>query len=256
MDLSDARTAVVIAAGAGSRLRRTASNGDLPKPLTPALGLPIIVRTLATLAEQGIRRGVIVTGYGAPAVEALLRSAASLRSMELSFVHNREWRRQNGLSVLAAAKAVGEAPYLLTMADHLYSGLLVEALRAARLAGAATALAVDRRAQDVRDIDDAVRVRTRAGGRILDIGKGLEPFDAIDTGVFLCAPALFGALEAERRARGGDCSLSDGVRRLASEGSAVAVEIPEAAWWQDVDTLADLRLAEGKIAGSVALAVG
>ena len=39
-----------------------------------------------------------------------------------------------------------------------------------------------------------------------------------------------------RRARkDDDCSLADGVRLMAEEGKALAIDIG-AAWWQDIDT--------------------
>jgi choline kinase len=134
------------------------------------------------------------------------------------------------------------------MADHVYTGAVVAALRRYPASSAAVLLAVDRRIEHVRDLDDAVRVYSSSDGRIREIAKGLPTYDAIDTGVFLCRSGLFDALEEERKARGGDCSLSDGVRRLARNGRALAVDIPGDAWWQDVDTLCDLQLAETRLA--------
>lgn len=239
-------TAVVIAAGAGTRLRRTSANGDLLKPLTPVLGVPLVVRTLGTLRDRGVRRVVVVTGYRAEELTSLLLADARLDGLDLEFVLNPDWQRQNGLSVLSARGHVNGKPFFLSMADHLYSGRVLDALGRTLPPGADLALAVDRRVGEVLDLDDAVRVRVDGGGRITAIGKGLAPFDAVDTGVFLCTAALFRALSAELSERG-DCSLSDGVRRLAAAGRARAVEVPEDAWWQDVDTLADLRLAESKV---------
>src|SRR5262249_29214994 len=86
-------------------------------------------------------------------------------------------------------------------------------------------------------------VRTDVGGRICEIGKLLPAYDAVDTGVFLCTPALFDAIEGERDARG-DCSLSDGVARVARGGRALAVGIPDQGRGQDVDNAADLDRAE------------
>jgi hypothetical protein len=40
-----------------------------------------------------------------------------------------------------------------------------------------------------------------------------------------------------------DCSLADGVRLMASDGKALAIDIGEA-WWQDVDTPEMLARAE------------
>ena len=51
--------------------------------------------------------------------------------------------------------------------------------------------------------------------------------------MFLCSPALFDDLE--RSSKDGNCSLSDGMRRLAAEGRLRAMEIGDAPW-HDVDT--------------------
>jgi choline kinase len=252
MSIAGADTAVVIAAGAGRRMRET-NGGARPKPATPVLGVPTVVRVLWRLAETGVRRAVVVTGCRAPEVEATAR-AGRPPGLELVFVHNDGWERQNGLSVLAARHAVGGAPFVLTMSDHLYSPLVIEALRTVRARDVDVALAVDRRLGDIGDIDDATRVRTVGGGRIAEIGKGLSRYDAIDTGVFLCTPALFDAIEGERDVRG-DCSLSHGVARVAQAGRALAVDIPQQAWWQDVDNAADLARAERKLLRHEAVAV-
>jgi choline kinase len=224
---------------------RESAGGARPKPATLVVGIPLVVRVLWRLAETGVRRAVVVTGCRAPEVASTAR-AGRPPGLELVFVHNDDWERQNGLSVLAARHAVGGVPFVLTMSDHLYSPLVIEALRTVRARDVDVALAVDPRLHDVGDIDDATRVRTVGGGRIAEIGKGLSRYDAIDTGVFLCTPALFDAIEGERDLRG-DCSLSHGVARVAQAGRALAVDIPPEAWWQDVDNAADVARAERKV---------
>ena len=42
-----------------------------------------------------------------------------------------------------------------------------------------------------------------------------------------------------------DCSLADGVRLMAEEGKALAIDIGDA-WWQDVDTPDMLARAEAE----------
>src|SRR5207245_5663003 len=98
------------------------------------------------------------------------------------------------------------------------------------------------------EFDDANKVQTRRD-RIRHIGKYLTRYDAIDTGLFVCPLKIFDYLE--RVKRDGDCSLADGVRSMASEGKARAVDIGNA-WWQDIDTPAMLACAETQLRSRLA----
>ena len=242
-----ARRALVIAAGAGLRLRRA---GDAVKPLTPVLGVPLIVRTLLTLREAGVASAVVVTGCNADEVEGRLSGDPRVSSLPLQFVRNPEWRKQNGLSVLAASAAIDGEPFVLSMADHVYTPDLVRAVLRAPRATGELLLGVDLRLGAVPDPDEATWVRLGPRHRILDIAKRLRPRDAVDTGVFLADRSLFEALAAERCARAGDCALTDGVRRLAGEGRARGVDVGDA-WWSDVDTHEDLLRTERHLQAAV-----
>ncbi len=92
----------------------------------------------------------------------------------------------------------------------------------------------------VFDLDDATKVKCEAD-HIVDIGKDLARYDALDTGMFLCSPALFDRLESAKR--DGSCSLSDGMRQLAREQKLRAFDIDDA-HWQDVDSPEALAHAE------------
>ena len=158
--------------------------------------------------------------------------------LEAAFIENCEWQKQNGISVLAAANHI-TSPFLLTMSDHLFDQSILDLLLH-KPALDELNLAIDRKVGSIFDSDDAMKVRTR-GDRILEIGKDLVNYDAIDTGFFVCPLDIFNHLE--RAKRDGDCSLADGVRSMASEGKARAVDIGSA-WWQDIDTPEMLAQAE------------
>jgi choline kinase len=79
------------------------------------------------------------------------------------------------------------------------------------------------------------------GNYITSIGKELGEYDALDTGLFVCAPALFDALARARS--GGDTSLSGGIRELAARRLMRGADVGGASWY-DIDTLADLTNAE------------
>src|SRR5216683_1671550 len=108
------------------------------------------------------------------------------------------------------------------------------------LADGEVILAVDHNVDRVFDLDDATKVKCEAD-HIVDIGKDLARYDALDTGMFLCSPALFDRLESAKR--DGNCSLSDGMRQLAQEQKLRAFDIGDA-HWQDVDSPEALAHAE------------
>lgn len=212
-----------------------------PKPLTEVAGRLLIERTLRTFRSVGVRDVVVVVGYRADQIVPTLRRLASTLRMNVTPVHNHRWERGNGTSVLAAAEHVGDR-FFLSMADHLFDSEFCSRLLKAD-GGAALSLVVDHEWRSMPDLDEATKVRLQ-GRRIVAIGKDLDLFQAVDTGVFLCRPALF---EAVRKAQEqGDFTLSGGVQILASRGQAVAVS-SAGFFWQDVDTREDLVRVEDRL---------
>ncbi|MCA9546732.1 MAG: CDP-alcohol phosphatidyltransferase family protein, partial [Myxococcales bacterium] len=110
-----------------------------------------------------------------------------------------------------------------------------------------------RKLDTIYDMDDATKVVTGPGDRIVKIGKMLPEFDAVDTGVFRCAPALFDALQRVLDEKG-DTSLSDGVQALVAQDKARVVDVG-AAWWQDVDTPGSKKHAEKLLFKSLTKAI-
>jgi 1L-myo-inositol 1-phosphate cytidylyltransferase len=119
------------------------------------------------------------------------------------------------------------------MSDHLFDGEILRRLLAEPIADDEVILAVDSRILNhpTADLDDVTKVLVE-GGAIRDIGKTLTEYNAFDTGIFLCTPAIFAALEESFLA--GDHSLSGGIRVLASRGKARVFDVGDALWI-DVD---------------------
>lgn len=231
--------AIVLAAGMGSRL---VSGEKYPKPLKPVSGVPLLVRILRTLQDEGIREAVIVTGHLGAELRAALLAEPSL-VLSLTFVENEHYGLKNGVSLLAAKEWVNDAT-LLTMADHLYSPEIVRRLRAMELPRGTSALAVDYDIERCFDLDDATKVKLD-GNRIGNIGKEIPEYDVVDTGVFRIGRELVDELSALFD-RDGDCSLSDGVRALAKKGRFFVCDVGDARWI-DVDTPAAMQRAEAMI---------
>ncbi len=247
------RCAVILAAGEGSRLF---GGEGLPKPLTPLLGLTLAERCMALFhRELGIDRFVVTLGHAADAVEAHMRDIARKYGLRITFARTADWRKGNGASALSAAPHIEDEdePFFLAMVDHLISPDMARRLAGLPLPEGAVRLAVDRDRASLFDEPDATKVRlaTAEGNgtedarlRIAAIGKDLEPWDAIDTGLFLCTRGLFEALE--KAGEDGGHGLSDAMRKLADEGKALAADTTGAPWL-DVDTPEALREAERRL---------
>jgi choline kinase len=232
---------VILMAGTGSRLR--ASGEILPKPLVPILGRPLISYIAEALENAGIQTLHAIVGANSDRLIESLRPLIPAK-MHLNPIPNPDWQKQNGLSVLCAAGHVTE-PFLLMMGDHLFDPAILSLVLQAS-ASSCLNLAVDKKLETIFDIDDAMKVQT-AGDRVITLGKTLEIYDAIDTGIFLCPNELFDYLRhAQSRNRGSDCSLADGVRLMAADGKVRAIDIGTA-WWQDVDTPEMRAHAEGNL---------
>ena len=202
---------LIIAAGKGSRLRK---RGD-SKPLIPILGVPLIERVIRSAQAAGADEFIVVTGYHGDRVGKFLERLAERLALEITLLVNDEWEKDNGLSVLKA-RAILHEPFLLLMADHLFEPCRARALTTLTLANGEIALGVDRdTCNTLVDMEDVTRVKVE-DEKIRDIGKGLADFNGFDTGIFLCSPAIFGALEQSRELAG-DTTLSGAVRVLAAE---------------------------------------
>ncbi len=229
---------LIIAAGQGSRLR---SLGEI-KPLVPLLGVPLIERVIRSAREGGADRFVVVTGYEGEKVGAFLSTLAQRLGVEITRIHNDQWEKENGYSVLRAREALGTDPFLLLMADHLFDPSVIQKLKTTPRGNDEVLLAVDRKLDNpLVDMEDVTRVAVDEQDRIRGIGKGLASFDGFDTGLFLCTPVIFDALERSCREHD-DTTLSGAIRVLAAEGKARAVPVEQ--FWIDVDDEAAFRRAE------------
>ena len=228
---------LIVAAGTGGRLREKGPS----KPLVPVNGVGLLERVIARARSAGVERFFVVSGYRGDDVRAALDNLSARESIPIVHIVNEEWQRSNGVSVLKAKPFLG-GPFLLSMCDHLVDPEILRGLMASTLEPDTVTLAVDFNvAGSINDLDDVTRVKC-SNGRIEHIGKVIRDFNAIDTGVFFCTPAIFDALHASQAA--GDDSISGGMNVLARQGKARVFDIQDRLWL-DVDDPASLHKAEG-----------
>lgn len=225
--------ALIIAAGFGNRLGKFSNK--FPKPLCKVGGITLIERAILSAKKAGITDFVIVTGYRGDQLEEYLSKRRSRMGVRIEFVRNHDWTKANGHSVLMSQKWIQE-DFVLLMADHVFDYKILSDLLRKRPQPGEVILAVDGRVGEIFDLADATKVKT-LNGNIVKIGKNLQDYDAIDTGIFYCsggtAEGIFSALEMV--CREGQGSLSEAMALLASQGKARTFRIGNN-FWQDVDT--------------------
>lgn len=222
-------TAIILAAGRGSRLAPSGHSETYSKPLISVAGTTLLERTIHNCREAGARRILVVTGFRADRVAACAETASN---GDVEVVYNADWQRSNGLSLLACRRFV-TGSFTLMMSDHLFDSSILGDLMSLDLPHGSVSLAVDHKIDSIFDLDDATKVWIE-DGRIAEIGKAIDRYNAVDCGLFACTPAIFEALAEVADARG-DCSLSEGMATIGARGRFLPFDIGPR-WWQDVDT--------------------
>lgn len=227
---------LIVAAGQGVRLRE---KGQL-KPLIEIKGVPLIERVIDRARSGGVDEFWVVSGYRGDELRMELDAFSAREDLRIEHIVNESWDRANGISVLKARPYLN-GPFLLTMCDHLLDPEIFRSLMAAPVEPDTVTLAVDFNIdRPLNDLEDVTRVKC-SGGSIHHIGKVIRDFNALDTGLFLCTPAIFDALEESQAS--GDDSISGAMNVLARRNKARAFDIQDRIWI-DVDDPAAFGKAE------------
>ncbi|MBA7517545.1 Bifunctional IPC transferase and DIPP synthase [subsurface metagenome] len=228
---------LIIASGEGTRLVSKASL----KPLAFLMGMPLIARVILLARKAGLDDFCVVTGYNGKRLSDYLKSFSKKRNIKITCLHNDEWKKENGISVLRAAGTINDN-FILLMSDHIFNKNIIEILKNRKIHNDEVVLAIDSNIKRNKFVDkkDATKVFVK-DKKILDIGKNLKEYNAYDTGIFLCTPAIFKAIE--QSSKRGDTSLSGGIKLLAKRGKVKTCDI-DGNYWIDVDDAVRLKLAE------------
>ena len=236
--MSAVSEAVILIAGQGSRLRGADKN--CLKPFVPVLGRPLLSYTIESVASAGISTVYFVVGYESERVTAQAKQLIPPH-INASFILNHEWPKQNGISLLRAAGQVS-APFLLTMGDHVFDETIFDCLLD-NFEPDVLNVAIDRKLDSIVDLDDAMKLQMR-GNKVAAIGKNLQSYDAIDTGLFVCPSDIFGYLEQAKSTNSlNDCSLANGIELMAAHDKVRGIDIGSGRW-HDIDTPRVLKHAE------------
>ena len=224
--------ALVLAAGEGSRLKRHTEQ----KVLEPIARVPILGRILQGLKETGIKKVHIAIGYEGHKIRE--EFGEHYRGLNIDYVKAQNWEKGNLYSFMAA-KEIFQDKFLLCMGDHVFDPEIVKSLTSVDLENVLI-LATDRNSYSLDD----TRVLTK-NGEILNIGKKIDHWNCVDTGLFLCSPKIFDY--CEKALELGSSELADCVRDVANDGGARVLDV-SGKYWVDIDTKKDLDRAKESLA--------
>jgi len=210
------RTAVVLAAGEGTRLRPLTENR--PKPMLSAGNRPILEHVLDALIEAGIERLVLVVGYRRTRVQE--HFGPDYRDVPIEYVIQ-EKQLGSGHALLEARDAT-TGPTVVVNGDRVIdSGSVEQVIETFESGGGTPVMGVIER-------DDAHRyggVRL-ADGEITRLVEKPDPgaFRLINAGIYAFGDAIFDEIAATPR-EGGELALTDTIGRLMAEDRVGGVKI-------------------------------
>ena len=231
---------LILASGQGLRLKTKEDS----KPLVPLLGLSLIERVILTARKAGLTDFYVIIGYNREKISKHLEKFSRARNIKITTINNYDWKKENGISVLKAKKHIKEN-FVLLMSDHIFDESILSTLKDQKIADDEIMLAVDYNIKDNKfvDVDDVTKVNIQ-NHNIADIGKNISEYNAYDTGIFLCSPAIFDGIEESLQK--GNSSLSGGIRVLANKKKAKTFDIGDS-YWIDVDNEDMFQKAESKL---------
>ncbi|WP_302081571.1 bifunctional sugar-1-phosphate nucleotidylyltransferase/acetyltransferase [Salinibaculum rarum] len=236
------QTAVVLAAGEGTRLRPLTRNR--PKPMLPAANRPILEHVLDALVDAGIERIVLVVGYRRERVQE--HFGPSYRSVPIDYVVQRK-QLGSGHALLQARETVDSA-HLVVNGDRIIEAAAVESVvDAFENDTAPAALAVLERPDASRY--GAVTLHDRDIDEIVEKPDS-DTYRLINGGIYAFEPTIFDAInETEREA--GELALTDTIAGLIDEKRVRGVRIGglwvDATYPWDLLQVASEVLARGRI---------
>lgn len=233
-------SAVILAAGRGHRLHPYTKK--YPKPLTKILNKPIIEHIVTSLKDAGIENCVIITGYLGNHIRRYLGDGAKF-GLKTQYCHNQQYSLGNAISLKMAEKALkNEEPFLLLMADHYVDKAIIE--KAMENINREPLLCIDRNPCYPPQIKDATRVLVDQEGYIVDIGKNIPAWNAVDTGLFLLDNTIFEIIRLLEKRKFPSLTVTECIKHWSLNINPVwGCEVSNHLWF-DIDTQQDVTFVE------------
>ena len=237
----DIDTAVVLAAGEGTRLRPLTRNR--PKPMLPAANRPILEHVFDALVEAGVEELVAIVGYKRDRVQN--HFGPTYRDVPVTYVTQNK-QLGSGHALLQAREAV-DGPTLVLNGDRLIDAGTIEAVARSYTESTGPAMSV----VEEPDTSRYGAVEVRDG----DIAKLVEKpregdYRLINGGVYAFSDDIFAAID-ETQLQSGELALTDTLEHRIERERVSAVEVDgmwvDATYPWDLLTVAGEVLARGRL---------
>lgn len=238
MTRTSLRHAIVLAAGRGTRMGAITS--EMPKPMLPVRGRPMLEHVLEGLAEAGVEKFLVVVGYHREIIEE----------------HFRHWRLPvefrvqepvdgTGSAARLGREFAGDSPFLLTFGDILCGPQAYTACGRVLDECPATVAALG-----VKDVDDpwrgaAVYVEEGTVRRIVEkppIGTSTTRWNS--AGLYALRPIAFPYLDRLQPSSRNEYELTSIFEMMLQDGLELRISAIEGAW-RDVGRPEDLKALNG-----------
>ena len=220
--------AVLLAAGKGTRMRELTN--ELPKPMIPVRGKPILLHIVEGLRAAGVTHIQIVVGWLAEVVTEFFGDGAKF-GVAVEYV-TQVVQDGTGRVVELAKEFAGADPFILS-----YGDILIDPSNYARLAALGDAEALVSVKHNPGEVSKGGAVFVNERFELTDLREKPQPGEPTspwyNAGVYSFRPSIFEFTAKLEKSPRGEYELTDAVRALAQSGHRVpALELTGD--WADV----------------------
>jgi choline kinase len=237
--------AIILAAGTGTRLRPLTD--DRPKCLIEVGPKTILERLLHQLAQGGVQRALIITGYRAEAIQAHLQKSPP--PLEVVLVPNPRYETtNNAMSLFMAKPVIGNDGFVLCDGDVVLrpgpvAKLLQEPCDCALLVEAKKGMG----AEEMKAIVDQ-------RGRVVQLAKTLDPSLCLGESIGVQkvgaphTPLLWEILSHMMQNGRDGAYYEEAFQQMIDRGVTFRTTSVDTSDWTEIDDLADLEDARARFA--------
>jgi len=220
--------AVLLAAGKGTRMRELTN--ELPKPMIPVRGKPILQHIVEGLRAAGVTRFQIIVGWRAEVVRDFFGDGSRFGAA-VEYI-KQEVQDGTGRVVELAREFAGADPFILS-----YGDILVDPANYHRLADLGDAEALISVKHNPGEIAKGGAVFVNERFEMTDLREKPKPGEPTspwyNAGIYTFRPSIFEFTAKLEKSPRGEYELTDAIRSLALSGRLVQV-VELAGDWADV----------------------